>query len=157
MPSAVELLMKKQGTRTSNYSVDGPPDRVNRFAACPPSPRYATMGRGGKGVTTRRRTHHTCWMLGTTVGGVLATAVLACVVHSRGVKRVIFDRGGAGYVYTRVLALGEWHVPPGCVSQSCGVTDWGTRYTWLRRSCLQGSMLMEEGTVYFLWPRCFRQ
>jgi hypothetical protein len=105
----------------------------------------------------RRTTCHTRRMLGTILGGALATASLAYLVHSRGVRRVIFERGGAGYVYTRVLATNEWHVPPGYVFQSCGVTDWGTRYTWLRRSCRQGSMLMEEGTVYFLWPRCLRQ
>jgi hypothetical protein len=99
-----------------------------------------------------KRSRLITWTTGTILGSLLAAVMLVEALRCEGVERVIFDRGGVGWISVRPLPGPEWRVPAGGYSQQCGVTDWGTRYTDIRCSYYRGSVEVLEDCVYFLRP-----
>jgi hypothetical protein len=99
-----------------------------------------------------KRPRLTTWMTGTILGTLLAAVLLVEALRYEGGERVIVDRGGVGWISVRPLPGPEWRLPAGVIGQQCGVTDWGTRYTDIRRSYHRGPVEVLEDCVYFLWP-----
>jgi hypothetical protein len=101
---------------------------------------------------TNERANHLPRMIAAILVSGLVVPAIASALRRRGIERLILNRGGAGWVSVRPLSGPGWRVPPGVTMQMCGVTDWGTRFTDLRRSYRRGSVEVLEDTLYFLWP-----